>query len=237
MKSKSASLLCGFWKAPSRRAFVWTHAQLLHYLFSNYRNNHQLCCLPVAPQKERSENFVFKRHSQRLLIPSFVPGVLPVLLGLGSSLDTSFRASSDRGIQRVVQESAHLQLLRACVAAIQAVYTTTNAHMACSATKGLPGQDLITSGQGGSKVNFCPFCQRESVGQHQVSGAEGQKPYFCTKKMFSQLHSCMQAVRVHCNEHLKIWGVDIIGFGWKPSDDGEVSIRSPSFWQYRHWSL
>lgn len=35
----------------------------------------------------------------------------------------------------------------------------------------------------------------------------------------------MQTVTVHRDEHFKIWGVEIIGFGWKPSD-WVVPVRS-----------
>lgn len=46
---------------------------------------------------------------------------------------------------------------------------------------------------------------------------------------------------VHCDEHFKIWGVEIIGFGWKPSNPAPsywiVPIRSLSPWQQRHSSF
>lgn len=95
--------------APSGRSVCLNTRPTLTYLFSGYKNNHQLCCCPGTPQKGRSKNFVFERHSQRPCIPSLVPQVLP-------SLDTSFRAASDRGIRGILA-SIHSSLPRACVVA------------------------------------------------------------------------------------------------------------------------
>lgn len=114
MKSKPASLLYRFRQVPSRRSVCLNTRPTLTCLFSGYKNNHQLCCLPGTPKKGRSKNFVFERRSQRLCCPSFVTQVgLP---RLSASLDTSFRTSSDRGV-RVTLASVHLLLPRACVVA------------------------------------------------------------------------------------------------------------------------
>lgn len=75
-------------------------------------------------------------------------------------------------------------------------------------------QGLITSGQGGSKGNLCPCCQRESVGHHRVSGEEGQKPDFCVqKRMFPQLTAVRKQSQYIAMSILKYWESTLLALG------------------------